>query len=160
MRRCNFLGRCLATVLVASYCCAAWFQANIVGPVAKCSKSTVYVVRGKPDVHGTVRIQNVGDRWLQIKAVHQSCSCVKASISKKAIAPSDEALLEISITGENDGSVFVLTNDPNGIEQRISVVMIPDGIVESNPSSLDFGVLDRHSRDEQRCAVNLARLKN
>jgi len=32
---------------------------------------------------------------------------------------------------------------------------IPDGMVESNPSSIDFGVLGSYSQDEHQCAVNV-----
>jgi hypothetical protein len=133
-------------VLGVSY--TIWFRGIPGKPVAVYSDDTIYVIRGKPDSIGKIRISNTGSEPLEIKAIQQSCSCVKATISKSIVPTKGEAILEAKVQGEIDGSIFVLTNDLEHCEQVIRVIIIPEGMIECKPQSLDFGVLIANSTEE------------
>ncbi len=54
------------------------------------------VDRGKDDIYHTFVIENRGDEPLIIKRVERSCSCMKASLSKRPIAPGEKRELKVA----------------------------------------------------------------
>ncbi len=78
----------------------------------------------KDPLRTKIYIKNIGDDTLRIIDVHPSCGCTTAPISKKAIAPRDSAMLDITMNinnqqGKFSKSIAITSNDPDSRETRL-----------------------------------------
>lgn len=98
------------------------------------------VVRPGGNSNGVVMVQNIGDRWLLIKASRASCTCTAVNLANTSIAPGQAVPMDVSyhassVAGEKKASVKLLFEGYDVIEVPIvAMVAMP---VRSEPMHID-----------------------